>query len=239
MNRGLPSEETARGYPERAEFVLELPSDLRLIEAAVTYLVNRCRSYDFGGSRLSLNFRVGITEALANAVLYGNGGDPAKYVRVEVSLDESRVALCVHDEGHGFDPALVPDPTLPVYADLEQVKRALMNLIKNAIQASPEQGRVEIKAQRVGDKVRVSIKDFGAGIAPDHLRQIFDPFFTTKGSGSGLGLSIVRAIVEENDGEIWVESVPGEKTIFFVVLPAVESASGRFRAERAATMAAG
>ncbi|HEX6070467.1 MAG TPA: ATP-binding protein [Longimicrobiaceae bacterium] len=113
MNRGLPSEETARGYPERAEFVLELPSDLRLIEAAVTYLVNRCRSYDFGGSRLSLNFRVGITEALANAVLYGNGGDPAKYVRVEVSLDESRVALCVADEGHGFDPALVPDPTLP------------------------------------------------------------------------------------------------------------------------------
>lgn len=113
MNRRRPAEETASDIPDRAEFVLVLPSDLRVIEAAVTYLVNRCRSYAFGGSRLSLNFRVGITEALANAVLYGNGADPEKYVRVEVSLDEMRVALCVRDEGGGFDPRGVPDPTLP------------------------------------------------------------------------------------------------------------------------------
>lgn len=113
MNRGLPTEETARGIPDRTEFVLELPSDLRVIEAAVTYLVNRCRSYAFDGSRLSLNFRVGITEALANAVLYGNGGDPDKYVRVEVTLDRSKVDLRVMDEGEGFDPESVPDPTLP------------------------------------------------------------------------------------------------------------------------------
>ena len=117
MNRGLPKEETARGFPERTEFVLELPSDLRVIEAAVTYLVNRCRTYAFEGSRLSLNFRVSITEALANAVLYGNGGDPDKYVRVEVALDQSRVDLRVMDEGEGFDPDAVPDPTLPENLD--------------------------------------------------------------------------------------------------------------------------
>lgn len=113
MDRGLPTEETIRGNPDRAEFVLQLPSDLRMIEAAVTYLVNRCRSFAFGGPRLSLNFRVGITEALANAVLYGNQGDPGKHVRVEVSIDRSRVALRVEDEGAGFDPERVPDPTLP------------------------------------------------------------------------------------------------------------------------------
>lgn len=84
-----------------------------MIEAAVTYLVARCRSYAFGGPRLSLNFRVGLTEALANAVLYGNMGDPGKRVRVEVSIDRSRVALRVEDEGDGFDPKAVPDPTLP------------------------------------------------------------------------------------------------------------------------------
>jgi serine/threonine-protein kinase RsbW len=117
MNRGLPAEETTRGLPERAEFVLELPSDLRIIEAAVTYLVDRCRSYAFAGPRLSLNFRVGITEALANAVLYGNEGDPGKHVRVEVSIDRSRVALRVEDEGSGFDPGSVPDPTLPENLD--------------------------------------------------------------------------------------------------------------------------
>lgn len=117
MNRGLPTEETTRDNPDRVEFVLQLPSDLRMIEAAVTYLVARCRSFAFGGPRLSLNFRVGITEALANAVLYGNQGDPGKRVRVEVSIDRSRVALRVEDEGRGFDPAAVPDPTLPENLD--------------------------------------------------------------------------------------------------------------------------
>ena len=98
---------------EATRFVLQLPSDLKIIEAAVTYLVGRCRAYAFDGSRLNLNFRVGVTEALANAVLYGNQSDPAKIVRVEVALDLSRVILHVTDEGPGFNPADVPDPTLP------------------------------------------------------------------------------------------------------------------------------
>jgi two-component system NtrC family sensor kinase len=120
---------------------------------------------------------------------------------------------------------------------VEQVKRALLNLVKNAVQASPPGGRVEIRAHEAQGKVRILVKDFGPGIHPDHLKQIFDPFFTTKGSGAGLGLSIVRSIIEENDGEIWVESVPGEKTIFFVVLPSVGSGAGAYRP--AHTVAAG
>lgn len=101
------------GKEEFTEFVLELPSDLRVIEAAVTYLVGRCRAFSFDGSRLNLNFRVGVTEALANAVLYGNQSDPTKMVRVEVALDPRRVELQVVDQGDGFDPREVPDPTLP------------------------------------------------------------------------------------------------------------------------------
>ncbi|MDX1622440.1 MAG: HAMP domain-containing sensor histidine kinase [Gemmatimonadota bacterium] len=124
----------------------------------------------------------------------------------------------------------MPDYELRVHADVEQIKRALMNLVKNAIQASPPEEVVRVKAQEVHDKVRILIKDYGPGIQGDHLKQIFDPFFTTKGAGAGLGLSIVRSIIEENDGEIWVESVPGEKTVFFVVLPSVEAESAPFRA---------
>ena len=105
--------ESSTGNEAAARFVLQLPSDLRMIEAAVTYLVGRCRAFAFAGSRLNLNFRVGVTEALANAVLYGNQSDPAKLVRVEVALDSSRVVLHVVDEGKGFDPAVVPDPTTP------------------------------------------------------------------------------------------------------------------------------
>lgn len=101
----------------RADFVLELPSDLQVIEDAVAYLVERCRGFDFGGSRLNLNFRVGVTEAIANAVLYGNGRRVDRTVRVEVSLDFERVVLRVVDEGPGFNPAAVPDPTLPANLD--------------------------------------------------------------------------------------------------------------------------
>lgn len=94
-------------------FVLELPSDLRVIEGAVAYLVNRCREAAFEGSRLNLNFRVGMCEALANAVIYGNRRDPEKRVRVEVDLSPARVAVRIVDQGSGFDHRSVPDPTHP------------------------------------------------------------------------------------------------------------------------------
>jgi len=103
----------AASAPPATAFALELPSDLRVIEGAVGYLVERCRAFTAGGSRLTLNFRVGLCEALANAMLYGNGRDPEKRVRVEVELDTSRVEVRVVDQGKGFDPQEVPDPTAP------------------------------------------------------------------------------------------------------------------------------
>jgi serine/threonine-protein kinase RsbW len=98
---------------DATEFSIDLPSDVRHIEAAVSYLVGRCRSFSFDGPRLELNFRVGVTEALANAVLYGNRSDPNKTVRIEVLLDRQHVEVLVADEGSGFDPESVPDPTRP------------------------------------------------------------------------------------------------------------------------------
>ena len=83
------------------------------MEAAVGYLVDRCRAFSFHGHRLDLNFRVSITEALANAVVYGNGNDPDRTVLVDVTLESERVVIVVSDEGEGFDPSQIPDPTLP------------------------------------------------------------------------------------------------------------------------------
>jgi serine/threonine-protein kinase RsbW len=101
------------GGRHRNHFVLELPSDTRLIDPAVEFLVGRARAFDFAGSRLNLNLRVGASEAIANAILYGNRCDPLKRVRVEVELTSHRIELVVYDEGSGFDPATVPDPRLP------------------------------------------------------------------------------------------------------------------------------
>lgn len=107
-----PNGRAAGKTGETLAFVLELPSDLDMIEGAVAYLVDRCRGVDFDGTRLTLNFRVGMCEALANAVIYGNRQDPGKSVRVEVELSAERIVAAVRDEGTGFDPGEVPDPTL-------------------------------------------------------------------------------------------------------------------------------
>jgi signal transduction histidine kinase len=154
-------------------------------------------------------------------------------------LDDVLFLLAADAETRGLELSVdFAEPQLMVYADAEQIKRALLNLVKNAIQASTQGGRVEIKAQRGDERVRIAVKDYGPGIHPDQMKQIFDPFFTTKGSGAGLGLSIVKSIIEENDGEIWVESVPGEKTVFFIVLPAGAAGERGFRAAAHATTTA-
>lgn len=93
--------------------VLELPNDLRCIEEAVDRVVSRCTTCEEWARKLSLNFRVSLMEALSNAMIYGNDQDPAKRVRVEVSLLERSVTARITDEGAGFDPEVVPDPTIP------------------------------------------------------------------------------------------------------------------------------
>ncbi len=97
------------------DFVLDLPSDPGAIERAVEYVVGQCRGCTVDHKRLRLNFRVGLAEALANAMLYGNGEDPSKYVRLEVTIARARVEARVTDEGPGFDPSVVPDPTEPAH----------------------------------------------------------------------------------------------------------------------------
>ena len=95
------------------DYILELPNDLRAIERAVDYLIERGQEIGFNRERLRLNFRVGLTEALANAMLYGNCRDPNKRVRVEATVTPGTLSVRVTDEGRGFNPANVSDPTLP------------------------------------------------------------------------------------------------------------------------------
>lgn len=96
-----------------SEHVLELPNDLGAIERSVDYLLDRCRAAGFDESRLRLNFRVGVAEALTNAMMYGNGRDPGKQVKLEAWCAPDRIRIRVTDQGTGFDPGSLPDPTLP------------------------------------------------------------------------------------------------------------------------------
>jgi serine/threonine-protein kinase RsbW len=95
------------------DLVLDLPNDLASIEEAVDFVMERCSGCGDNPRRLRLNLRVGLSEALANAMLYGNAKDSSKRVKVEVAFQGSTITTRVTDEGEGFDPHHLPDPTSP------------------------------------------------------------------------------------------------------------------------------
>ena len=113
------------------------------------------------------------------------------------------------------------EPGLPrVRGFAGELNQIWANLIDNAIDAVPDSGRIEVRANREGRGVAVRVVDNGIGIPAEIRQRIFEPFFTTKpvGLGTGLGLDIVRRLVRHNEGEIAVESQPG-RTEFRVALP--------------------
>jgi serine/threonine-protein kinase RsbW len=99
------------------DYVIELPNDLRAIERSVEQLMKTGREVGFDEDRLRLNLRVGVTEALANAMLYGNSRDARKRVRLDATIRRDEIVIRVTDEGPGFDPDRVLDPTLPLNRD--------------------------------------------------------------------------------------------------------------------------
>jgi len=120
-----------------------------------------------------------------------------------------------------------------ISADAGSLRQVLMNLLLNAIYFTPEGGSITITTTAEnpvrpglaaeGRRIRLTVRDTGAGIPPEVAGKIFDPFFTTKpvGEGTGLGLTISHRIVEEHGGSIDVESAPGEGTAFVITLPSV------------------
>jgi two-component system, NtrC family, nitrogen regulation sensor histidine kinase NtrY len=108
-----------------------------------------------------------------------------------------------------------------VYADALQVQRVFQNLIKNALQSVPEEREAEIriKLYRYEKFYGVDVTDNGSGILPENREKIFQPNFTTKSSGMGLGLAIVRKIMEQNAGIIGFETTEGVGTRFYVRFP--------------------
>ncbi|MBM4338973.1 MAG: GAF domain-containing protein [Deltaproteobacteria bacterium] len=111
-----------------------------------------------------------------------------------------------------------------VKVDREQIKQVFLNILLNAIEATPEYGEITVKTRsflKPGGEpyLQVEFKDTGCGIPKEHLEEIFNPFYTTKTSGSGLGLSISNQIVQDHKGYIDVESSLNQGTSFFVNLP--------------------
>jgi len=115
----------------------------------------------------------------------------------------------------------LPEQSVYVTYDAQQIEQVLINLIQNAIQAMPQGGTLRVSLSQVNEAVALAVQDTGVGISPDNLRRIFDPFFTTKpaGEGTGLGLSVGYGIIARHHGRIDVDSTVGQGTTFTILLP--------------------
>jgi signal transduction histidine kinase len=129
---------------------------------------------------------------------------------IEPEADAARVTL---------NRVCAPDVP-PIEADPSILRQALVNLAKNAIQAMPNGGRLQVSCAPSKDgRVEIRVADTGVGIAPENLAKIFDLYYTTKETGTGIGLSLVYRTIQLHNGDIDVESTPGVGTTFIIRLP--------------------
>lgn len=133
------------------------------------------------------------------------------------------VAFCSQElQAHHIHVQLrFASPTLTILCDENQLRQALLNLIRNAREAMVARDRrtLEIATDRRENSAVITVRDSGEGIGSDTLKQIFNPFFSTKRGGTGLGLAITQRIVQEHHGTISVESTLGEGTTFVIEIP--------------------
>jgi len=115
---------------------------------------------------------------------------------------------------------------LAVHADATRFKQILMNLVGNAIKFTPEDGRIELAAQPSNGKVQIKVRDNGPGIPAEERARVFEPYYRVRetaalGPGTGLGLSVVRSLVEAHGGTVRADAAPGAGTRMTVILPAL------------------
>jgi two-component system sensor histidine kinase HydH len=143
---------------------------------------------------------------------------------VEFLADDAKARnIRLHFDYEGRLDNLLLDATL--------IRQALMNLLRNAFDAVTEKGGGEVilRARIKGDLLGIEVIDTGSGIAPSNYDRMFRPYFTTKKKGTGMGLPMVRRIVEEHGGQITFESEEGKGTRFLVLLPIDPSKLGSLK----------
>jgi PAS domain S-box-containing protein len=163
---------------------------------------------------------------------FAKGGAPIKKAAVlnDIIQDTTHFVLAGANVRAEFN---LPADLWSAEYDAGQISQVINNLVMNAVQAMPEGGVIRIDAENVvlsgaivplppGRYIKLSFKDQGVGIAPQHLAKVFDPYFTTKQKGSGLGLATTYSIIKRHGGYIEVESEVGVGTTFTVYLPAAK-----------------
>ena len=142
------------------------------------------------------------------------------------NLFEETITFVTGDKPSSVEIILDIPVGMNIYVDKQRIQQAFLNIMKNAIEAIPSEGKVIVNAKEGEEDgfVNIEIRDTGVGIDAEHISRIFDAFYSTKdvGKGSGLGLFITHEIIKENNGSIQVESQIGKGTAFLMKLPCRE-----------------
>jgi nitrogen fixation/metabolism regulation signal transduction histidine kinase len=117
-----------------------------------------------------------------------------------------------------------------VPADPDLLRRALANLVLNAIDAMPKGGTLTLRTRQSGDSIFLEVSDTGSGLAKEECERLFTPYYTTKEHGTGLGLAIVQSVVSDHHGRITVRSSPGQGATFVIELPRRQHEAARLGA---------
>jgi len=152
----------------------------------------------------------------------------SNYAQMPAQKDETlnvvkitKLALDIFNEGYIYFES--EEDEIIARFDRTQLIRVVTNLVKNSTQAvqqkNPENPKIEVRVFSQANNVVVEVKDNGVGITNEHKEKVFEPKFTTKNSGMGLGLAMVKTIVETYNGSISLTSKAGEETIFTVKFP--------------------
>jgi signal transduction histidine kinase len=217
-----------------AEFVHDLGNPLTIVWGYVQLLAKRLEQSENSDTPqnassikelniIEQNVRL-CRELLTMWQSYGSvEASPPKAISVSEILREVIKGVSAIAAQNGVElHASICDDQCVLLGDAVQIQRAIQNVVINALQASFEtKGRVAIECTQKDFYVDLRVEDTGAGIAPAQISRIFDPYFTTKQgkSGTGLGLYITKKVVEDHNGSIKVESIPGVGTTFTVRLP--------------------
>ena len=169
---------------------------------------------------------------LTNQLLtFSKGGAPIKRAVPLVPIIREAVQFALR--GSNVEPEYsLPNELWSVEVDEGQISQVLHNVVMNGRDSMPDGGRLEVRAENVelighrpsslppGRYVKITVRDFGVGIPPEHLSKIFDPYFTTKDEASGLGLATTYSIIRKHGGQISLESALGKGTAVYIYLQA-------------------
>lgn len=203
-----------------AEVAHEIRNPLGSIELMVTMLQEDLQQDEHHGEVLS-RIRTSVNNMnhiVTNILLYTRELHPdrSEFTVAELIDQTQSMALdTIHKKQIEVEKHLV---NMTLNADFELLKQSIANVLINAAQAVPFKGRIHIQTRLEKDKVTLLIKDNGPGIPEEIQANIFKPFFTTKNTGTGLGLAMVKRVIESHSGHIYFEST-AKGTTFFIELP--------------------